>query len=344
MSSVTIAIPTFNRGAILVKTIERLLALDPPAAEIVIVDQTPWYPPEIERQLTNWSSGGAIRWIRLQKPSIPGAMNHALRIATQPIVLYVDDDVIPSPHLVAEHEAAYAAGTLAIAPHVIPSVSERPGRAGGAINNVPAAISRARHDSAGAIWAVVGQVLQPGEEVEHFDDARLHRGALRDLEFPFNHDAATDVENVIACNLSVDRERALSIGGFDERYVFAAYRFETDFARRVIAAGGRIRFEPRAHVRHLKIPTGGVRAHGDPRRTAAPTHAVGDYLFALEHVPHFWRYAARRFRQNVFTRYTLVHPAALPLKALAELRGVALARRLARESSPTAGTSQQRTR
>jgi GT2 family glycosyltransferase len=293
-TNVTVAIPTFNRGEILVETVERLLALDPAPAEIVIVDQTPSYPAAIESRLAAWSAEGRIRWERLPEPSIPGAMNHALRIAKHRIVLFVDDDVVPSQELAAEHERAYGEGVV----------------------------------------AVVGQVLQPGEESAHFDDARLHRGALRDLELPFNHDVALDVENVIACNLSVDREAALAIGGFDERYLFAAYRFESDFARRVIDAGGRIRFEPRAPLRHLRIPTGGVRAHGDPRRTAAPAHSVGDYLFAMTHVPRFWRYAARRFRQNVFTRYTLRHPAAIPLKAAAELRGLLLARRLRRESFP----------
>jgi len=296
MSGITVAIPTYNRGAILVETIERLLALDPRADEIVIVDQTAAYPPEVQTRLQGWSADGSIHWIQLPKPSIPGAMNHALRAAKYPIVLFVDDDVIPSSTLAAEHERAYGEN----------------------------------------VWAVVGQVYQPGEERAHFDEARLHRGALRDLEFPFNHDSALDVENVIACNLSVDRDRALSIGGFDERYLFAAYRFESDFARRVIAHGGRVRFEPRAGVRHLKIPTGGVRAHGDPRRTASPAHSAGDYLFAMTHVPAFWPYALRRFRQNVFTRYTLRHPLAIPLKATAELRGYLLARRLRRESFPRA--------
>jgi len=296
MTNVTIAIPTFNRGAILVETIERLLELRPAAGEIVIVDQTPEHPPDIEARLAQWSSEERIRWIRLPRPSIPGSMNHALRIAIHRIVLFVDDDVIPSSTLAAEHERAYGEN----------------------------------------VWAVVGQVFQPGEERGHFDEARLHRGALRDLEFPFNHDVAMDVENVIACNLSVDRDRALSIGCFDERYLFAAYRFESDFARRVIAHGGRVRFDPSAGVRHLKVPTGGVRAHGDPRRTASPAHSAGDYLFAMTHVLPFWPYALRRFRQNVFTRYTLRHPIAVPLKAAAELRGYLLARRLRRESFPRA--------
>jgi len=293
MSGITVAIPTYNRGAILVETIGRLLALEPRADEIVIVDQTAEHPPEIAAKLTAWSAGGQIRWVRLEKPSVPAAMNHALRIASQPIVLFLDDDLIPAPSLAGVHLHAHGDG----------------------------------------IWAVAGQVLQPGEESRHFDESRLHRGTLRDLEFPFSHDVALDVENVMAGNLSVVRERALSIGEFDERYVYAAYRFESDFARRVIAAGGRIRFEPAAQIRHLKLATGGIRSHGDPRRTAAPTHSAGDYLFAMTHVPAFWRYAARRFRQNVFTRYTLAHPAAIPMKAIAEIRGLILARRLARRES-----------
>jgi GT2 family glycosyltransferase len=293
MSGITIAIPTYNRGEILVETIERLFALDPAADEIVIVDQTPKHPPEIAAKLEGWSIAGQIRWERLEKPSVPAAMNHALRVASRPVVLFLDDDLIPDRSLAGEHLSAHGDG----------------------------------------IWAVAGQVLQPGEEPGHFEESRLHRGALRDLEFPFRHDAAVDVENVMAGNLSVLRDRALSIGGFDERFVYAAYRFESDFARRVIAAGGRIRFEPLARIRHLKLPTGGVRSHGDPRRTAAPTHSAGDYLFAIEHVPAFWRYAARRFRQNVFTRYTLAHPVAIPMKAIAEIRGLILARRLARRES-----------
>jgi GT2 family glycosyltransferase len=293
MSGLTIAIPTYNRGAILVETIQRLFALEPRPDEIVIVDQTAAHSPDVTARLAAWAGGCQIRWERLEKPSVPAAMNHALRIARHPIVLFLDDDLIPGTSLPGEHLRAHGDG----------------------------------------VWAVAGQVLQPGEEPEHFEENRLHRGALRDLEFPFRHDAATDVENVMAGNLSVVRERALSIGGFDERFLYAAYRFESDFARRVIAAGGRIRFEPSATIRHLKLPTGGVRSHGDPRRTPAPTHSAGDYLFAIKHVPAFWRYAARRFRQNVFTRYTLTHPVAIPMKALAEIRGLILARRLARRES-----------
>lgn len=274
----TIAIPTYNRGAILVETLERLLALEPRADEIIVVDQTREHAPDIARKLAQFP----ITMIRLEQPSIPHAMNVALERARSPIVLFVDDDVDPPAGLAAAHAAAYGEN----------------------------------------VSAMVGQVLQPGEQPEHFDEATLRRGALRDLEFRFNHDAACEVQNVIACNLSVDRERALAIGGFDERYTGAAYRFETDFALRLVKAGGRVRFEPAASLRHLRVPTGGVRAYGDHRSSTSPVHAMGDYYFARIHVPRFWRYVVRRLVSNVATRWHLRHPWAIAPKLIGELRGL----------------------
>lgn len=278
----TIAIPTYNRGAILVDTIERLLALDPRADEIVIVDQTKEHPPAIRARLAAWNAGGEIRHIVLPQPSIPHAMNVALDEARGELVLFLDDDLIPSPTLAAEHRAAY------------------------------------RDD---AIWACAGQVLQPGEEPS---DAT----AADDLEFPFHSSRGTFITNVMAGNLSVRRERALAIGGFDENYIGAAYRFESDFALRLTGAGGKIWFEPRASIRHLKLATGGLRALGDHRSTMSPAHAVGDYYFALTHRTDFARYALTRMRKNILTRWHLRHPWAIPTKLIGELRGLLLARRL----------------
>jgi len=287
----TIAIPTYNRGPILIETLRRLDALDTPAGEIVVVDQTVGYPAEIEAELQQRHDGGKIRWIRLTTPSIPAAMNRALLEARHPLVLFIDDDVDPPANLAAAHEAAY------LSPEV---------------------------------WAVVGQVLQPGEAPQHFAEETLRAGEIPDLEFRFNHDRRCPVRNVIACNLSVDRRRALEIGGFDENFVAVAYRFETDFALRVAAAGGSIVFEPGAGLRHLKIPTGGTRALGDHRSSASPAHSAGDYYFARFHAPGFVRYALRRFVRNVATRYHLTHPWAIPPKTVGELRGLLLALRLHR--------------
>lgn len=288
---ITVAIPTYNRSEILCTTIEQLLILEPPAGEILIVDQTREHPPAIDEKLRAWERAGRIRIIRLEKPSIPVAMNAALENAAGEQVLFLDDDIVPGASLLAEHEAAL-----------------RPPE----------------------IWAVVGQVLQPGQEPAHVAENLLHEGLLADLEFSFNHDAPCDIQNVIACNLSVNRRRALSIGGFDENFIAVAYRFETDFARRVFAAGGRVRFEPSASIRHLKVPAGGVRAWGDHRSSSSPMHSVGDYYFARLHVPRFWQYAFVRLFRNVATRYHLRHPWTIPAKLIGELRGLVLAGSLVR--------------
>jgi GT2 family glycosyltransferase len=275
----TIAIPTYNRGTILVDTIARLLALDPPASEIVIADQTREHPPDVAARLAAWHAEGAIRHLRLPEPSIPHAMNVALYEARHELVLFLDDDLIPEPALVGEHLRAHRDPT---------------------------------------IWAVAGQVLQPGEEP-------VHVGTQTDsLQFRFNSDTGAFLTNVMAGNLSVRRARALAIGGFDENYIGAAYRFESDFAFRIAAAGGRIWFEPRACIHHLKLATGGLRAFGDHRSTISPAHAAGDYYFALTHQPGFAAYALRRLRQNILTRWHLRHPYAIPTKLIGELRGMLL--------------------
>lgn len=288
--NVTIGIPTFNRGAILLRTLERFFALDPAPVEILVVDQTREHPEEIERQLSEWSREGRITWLRLTQPSIPHAMNEAMQRAKTELVLYLDDDVDPVTDIVAAHAAAYS----------------DPG-----------------------VWAVVGQCLEPGESPAH-QTARTDDHGIADLGFRWNHDEARDVQNIIAMNLSVRRERALATGGFDENFVTAAYRFESDFALRVCAAGGRIRFEPRASVRHLRIPTGGTRSYGDHKTSAHPAHSAGDYYFALQHARSFPVYVAMRLRKNVLTRFHLRHPWTVPAKMIGEMRGLLLARRLAR--------------
>ncbi|HEV7573143.1 MAG TPA: glycosyltransferase [Thermoanaerobaculia bacterium] len=278
---ITVAIPTYNRGGIVAETVRRLFELDPPPEAIIVVDQS----AEENKPLAAWHREGRIRLIRLDKPSIPHAMNEALLAATTPVVLYVDDDVEPAARLIAAHERAHAED---------------------------------------AIWAVVGQILQPGETPQHHDQPP------DDLEFHFNHDTGRFVTNVMAGNLSVKRDHAIDAGGFDENYVGVAYRFETDFALRLAAAGGKIWFSPEAGLRHLKLASGGLRSYGDHRSSPSPAHSAGDYYFAIHHRPPLLRYALRRLRRNVITRYHLGHPWTIPTKLIGELRGWMLARHLAR--------------
>lgn len=283
--NVSIAIPTYNRGAIVVETLQKVFELEPPPVEIIVVDQTRELAPELERRMNAWNDEGRIRWIRLPQPSIPGAMNHALRVAGGEIVLFLDDDSEPAvQNLVEEHARPYSD----------PRVS-----------------------------AVVGQVLQPGETPA---DVQFEGGRDRiaDLSFPFFSTNASDVTNVIACNLSIRREAAIAIGGFDENFTGTGYRLETDLSWRLADAGRIIRFEPRAAVRHLKAGSGGVRTWGDHLRSSAPTHSMGDYYFALLHLhgARAFAYIARRWRKTILTKFDLTHPWWIPIKIVRELRAL----------------------
>ena len=124
--AVSIVIPTYRREQVLLDSIRYLIDLETPAAEILIVDQSERHETATEAALRAWDREGKIRWVQLPQPSITHAMNTGLRMATNEIVLFLDDDIIPAPGLVAAHINAHA---------------EK-------LSNI-----------------VAGQVLQPGEEV-----------------------------------------------------------------------------------------------------------------------------------------------------------------------------------
>jgi GT2 family glycosyltransferase len=270
---ISIVIPTYRRDQVLLETIEHLLRLQPRAAEIVVVDQTPRHAPETELRLQQLDGDGSIRWLRLSRPSIPGAMNQGLLRASEEIVLFLDDDIVPDVCLVASHVLAHADGGVGL---------------------------------------VAGRVLQPWDATIGSADGPGFSSTRRGL-----------VREFMGGNFSVKRTLALALGGFDENFVHAAYRFEADFAARLLAMGERILFEPTASIRHLKAPAGGTRAYGNYLRTVRPSHAVGEYYYVLRHCRSLER--LRRLFQRpivaVTTRHHLRRPWWIPVTLAAELLG-----------------------
>ena len=293
-SDVSVVIPTYRRGEVLLRTLDLLFRLDPPPGEILVVDQTEQPSAEVAQALQRLESAGRIRVVRFSPPSIPRAMNVGLREAKGAVALYLDDDVEPAADLAAAHAARYAGGFA----------------------------------------AVCGQVLQPGEVSDPAaNQGPRAEGFRADLDFRFCGTREAELASVISCNLSVDRETALSIGGFDEQFIGSAYRYETDFARRLVAAGHRILFAPEASVRHLRLSTGGTRSLGDHLRRPSPLHAVGDYYFAFRHArgAERWAYLAQRLRRETCNRFYAKRPWRIPAKAISELRALGMAIRLQRQ-------------
>ena len=292
-NTVSIAVPTYCRSSVLLDTLLVLMGLDPPAHEILVVDQTQAQDATVVKQLCEWNRSGIIRWEKRDKPSVPAAMNHAIQIARCPIVLFLDDDVKPDNGIVQAHAQNY----------------DDP-----------------------AVWAVTGQVLQPGQLPCAVPDGPRKGGIWKDLDFPFNSTERHEVSNCMAGNLSVRRGRALEVGCFDENFVKVAYRFETEFCRRLASRGAKIIFDPTASVRHLRFPEGGMRTYANQLRSCKPDHSVGDYYFALLQGLSLetLSFIAHRMMTEVRTRYHLTHPWWIPPKLLGEIRGLIWAVRLRR--------------
>jgi GT2 family glycosyltransferase len=104
---VSVVIPTYGRDQVLVDTIRFVRELTPPPAELIVVDQSLSHVETVAATLADWDRRGEIRWLRLEAPSIPRAMNRGLLAATRPLVLFLDDDVVPDPALVEEHWQAH---------------------------------------------------------------------------------------------------------------------------------------------------------------------------------------------------------------------------------------------
>jgi GT2 family glycosyltransferase len=258
------------------------LALEQGADEILVVDQTAEQPEQVREKLAALDAAGHIRWLRLSKPSIPGAMNHGLLASKSEVVLFLDDDIVPDARLVEGHRRAQRECGL-----------------------------------------VAGMVLQPGQSPQ----------AMRaDEAFRFNSDASASIREFMGGNFSIRRELAIALGGYDENFIGAAYRFEAEFAHRYVAAHGPIRYTPDAVINHLAVATGGTRAYGHHLRTSRPEHSAGAYYYLLRtRAPGWLLQIIWRPLRSIRTRHHLRHPWHVPATLLAETRGMLLALRLWRQ-------------
>lgn len=292
-SDVSIAIPTFGREDVLLETVRGCLLQAPSAGEILVIDQTATHVESTEKVLSEWHRMGCIRWIRLKQPSIPAAMNQALLLASGSLVLFLDDDIVPAEEMVAAHAAAHGGQDLAV---------------------------------------VVGQIIQPWQQPMDIAPPKCRDPLRTDFEFPFHSTKRAELQNAMAGHMSVVRKIAVAVGGFDENFQGAAYRFETEFARRIRRTGKRIVFEPAASIRHLRAERGGTRVHGSHLGSASPSHGVGDYYFAMQQGidVNSARYIARRMMRELCTRFHLLRPWYIPVKFVGEVRALCWAWQLQR--------------
>jgi glycosyltransferase involved in cell wall biosynthesis len=216
--SVAIVICTRRRPDDLAACLDGIAAEIARGREVVVVDNG----PDAETEAVVRARPG-VRYVPEPRPGLSAARNTGLRTARSEIVAFVDDDVRPEPGWLEPLSAAFDSPQVAV---------------------------------------VCGLVLP----FELETDAQL--GFQYDLGFggmgalPLRFDAdfargwrwGPPVWDIGAgANMAVDRGRALSLGGFDERLgpgAAGGCGDDSEYWRRVLHAGLAARYEPLSVVRH----------------------------------------------------------------------------------------------
>lgn len=113
--ALAVLIATHNRRETLVRCLGALeqQSADPGSFEVIVADDGS--SDGTHEMLTGISTGFRLRSLRLEKAGKPAALNAALAAVESEACLFIDDDVIASPHLVREHIAAHQANPDALA-------------------------------------------------------------------------------------------------------------------------------------------------------------------------------------------------------------------------------------
>jgi GT2 family glycosyltransferase len=118
---ISTVIPTYNRGDILIATLEAMnkQTLNDESLEIIVVNDGS--SDDTSLLVKKWAkdcSRNNVKFIDMQQNSGKAvACNKGIRIASSPYILFIDDDCVPEPswaeyHLKRQHEATESIGIL----------------------------------------------------------------------------------------------------------------------------------------------------------------------------------------------------------------------------------------
>jgi glycosyltransferase involved in cell wall biosynthesis len=129
--SVSIIIPTYNRSEVLRKTLDAYAAQtgDHRILELLVVDDGSRDDTRSVVEQCTLAASFPIRYIYQENRGLAAARNHGIREASGELLLFGDDDIIPTPGMVAKHTAwhqEYPDANLGLLGYVIWAPDVRP--------------------------------------------------------------------------------------------------------------------------------------------------------------------------------------------------------------------------
>jgi GT2 family glycosyltransferase len=291
-------VPTYKRGEYLVDTIKGLLSQSRLPDEILVFDQTPpaEHPIAVMDLLRHHHAHGNIDLVTLeQRGGVYPVRNLAARTAKSEILLYLDDDITPSPDLVRNHMRHYTdAGVSGVTGSVVCNAADD-------MRTVPTRFRKASH------------------LVQAFTYSGYFSEPMRNIGFMY------------ANNFSVRKEVLVRIGGWDEHVLNYGDR---DLGIRLCAAGYRIDYDPEAKIVHHTASSGGSRVTDPQNSMKAWERCVSLHYLAWRHL-HGWMFVKyglyRAARFSFLLRRNALRPSVWPQEVAGFARAFFVARRWSKE-------------
>ena len=224
-TGITAVICTHNRPELLERALASLVALDPPASEVLIVDNAPSDDRTMDLVASKFPG---VRYVREDVAGRDFARNRALAEASQPRVAFMDDDAIADPAwcgalaAVLRANPALGACTGRVEPLEVVTESQRMFEANGGFS----------------------QGLAPIRLPEDMSEP-LHGHRAPPIAW------ATRMG--CGCNMAVRKDLALAIGGFDTALDMGSVLpggGDIDMLWRLLDAGHGLEYNPGALVLH----------------------------------------------------------------------------------------------
>jgi GT2 family glycosyltransferase len=110
----SVLVCTYRRDQVLVDTLRYLLPqCERAGAELIVVDQLADHPAHVRDQLASWADARRIRYMNLTQSGLTHARNVGAEHAGSDLLIFFDDDIVPSEDVVERHIANYGDPSVA---------------------------------------------------------------------------------------------------------------------------------------------------------------------------------------------------------------------------------------